>query len=74
MIAEPEYNPEFVRKERDFEAAEQWPYVTKTRRIADLASFAGVSLSVIGKSGMSFQRGGELSRAEFERIGAAMEA
>ncbi|HET9591449.1 MAG TPA: phospholipase D-like domain-containing protein [Solirubrobacterales bacterium] len=64
----PRHEPGFVRRERDLEAAERWPWVTRTTCLEDRAPFQGVSLDSAGITYRSVQRGCELSRGQFEAM------
>ncbi len=61
--------PAFLRRERDAEAADRWPWVTEIEVIGDVPPDQGVGLNVIGKVGQSLQ-GGPLSitRSQFEKL------
>jgi len=59
---------EFVLQKRDPEAAEKWPFVTKTSVIADAPPWAGVRLAVAGKTYLQVENGCELTRSEFEQV------
>jgi hypothetical protein len=64
---------EFVVAERDLDAADRWPYVTKIEVLADVPPFEGVSLGLIGKNGQSVQGGyTHIDRAQFEVLARAL--
>lgn len=73
-VTEPShFAPEFVLAERDPDAAERWPYVTKIEVLGDVPPFEGVSLGLIGKNGQSVQGGYcHITRGEFETLAAAL--
>jgi hypothetical protein len=63
----------WVIEHRDVEAADQWPFVTKTEFVADLVPWRGVSLELIDKDGHSLQRGNcGITRQQFEVLAGAM--
>ena len=70
----PRKDREFVLAERDDEAADHWPYVTKTAFVADVLPVErGADLSLIAKTGRSVQRGNcRIDREEFEILGRAL--
>jgi hypothetical protein len=59
---------DFVLRERDLDAAEQWPFVTKTSVVAEAPPWAGVRLAVAGKTYLQVENGCQLTQDEFERI------
>jgi hypothetical protein len=68
-----EFAPDFVREERDFDAAKRWPYVTKIEVLADVPPFEGVPLALIGKNGQSVQGGYcRIDRDEFDVLAEAL--
>ncbi|HJZ38563.1 MAG TPA: phospholipase D-like domain-containing protein [Solirubrobacterales bacterium] len=68
-----EKRPDFLRKERDAEAAERWPWVTEIEVIGDVPADDGVGLDVIGKTGQSLQGGPiAISRGDFETLAQAL--
>jgi hypothetical protein len=68
-----EKRPDFLRKERDAEAAERWPWVTDIEVIGDVPADDGVGLDVIGKTGQSLQGGPiAISRGDFETLAQAL--
>jgi hypothetical protein len=69
----PRLDRRFVLKERDREAAERWPWVTRASKVAEVAPFDGVPLKLVGKSHLSVENGCELTRPEFERIARALQ-
>lgn len=73
VTAPSEHNPEWVISHRDAEAAERWPYVTRTRLVGEVPIAAGAKLAVVGKNGQSVQGGYcGIDRDEFERLVRAM--
>jgi PLD-like domain len=67
------FNRAWVIAQRDVDAAERWPYVTKTSIVGEVPIAAGAPLSVIDKNGQSVQSGYcEIDRLEFERLVEAM--
>jgi len=66
------HEPDFVLEQRDFEAAEQWPFVTKTSVVAEVPPSMGALLSAANKTYHSVQRGCELTRTEFEGLARAL--
>jgi hypothetical protein len=61
--------PDFLRKERDAEAVERWPWVTHIEVIGDVPADDGVPLDVIGKTGQSLQGGPlEIAGEDFEKL------
>jgi hypothetical protein len=64
---------EWVRRHRDADAAERWPYVTETSVVGELPIDVGAPLSAIGKNGQSVQAGYcRIDRDEFETLVRAM--
>lgn len=67
------HDPGWVRRHRDIDAADRWPYVTETTVVGEVPLEAGAELGVIGKNGQSVQGGYcRISRAEFEQMVRAM--
>lgn len=66
------YEPDFVLEERDVEAAERWPYVTRTSLVAEVPPVAGAPLELAGKTYLSVENGCELKRPEFENLARAL--
>jgi hypothetical protein len=66
------YDREFVLAERDLEAADRWPYVTRTSFVAEVPPTMGAPLSLAGKTYLSVENGCELTREEFERLAQAL--
>jgi PLD-like domain len=66
------YDREFVLAERDLEAAERWPYVTRTSFVAEVPPSMGAPLALAGKTYLSVENGCELTRAEFESLAQAL--
>jgi hypothetical protein len=64
----------FVIRERDFEAAEHWPWVVRIEVVGDVPVADGVSLSVIDpKIAFSLENGPrELTREQFEKLAWAL--
>jgi PLD-like domain len=59
----------FLRRERDAEAAERWPWVTRIEVIGDVPADDGVGLDLIDMSAYSLQNGPrEITRDEFETL------
>ena len=59
----------FLRRERDAEAAERWPWVTRIEVIGDVPADDGVGLDPIDMSPYSLQHGPrEITRDEFEAL------
>jgi bifunctional DNA-binding transcriptional regulator/antitoxin component of YhaV-PrlF toxin-antitoxin module len=57
---------DFLRRERDDEAVERWPWVTHLEIVGDVPADDGVGLDVIGKTGQSLQGGPiEIPRDDF---------
>jgi PLD-like domain len=68
-----EKRPDFLRRERDAEAAERWPWVTNIEVIGDVPADDGVGLDVSGKTGQSLQGGPiAISRGDFETLARAL--
>lgn len=68
VVEVPRRMPEFVLRHRDPEAAERWPFVTKTETIGEVSPFAGTPLEVADKTPISVENGCELTRMEFEAL------
>lgn len=64
----PRHDPEFVTKERDYEAAERWPWVTDVSVIAQVPPCSGAPLEAADKTYLSVQGHCGLTRAEFEGL------
>lgn len=69
-VTAPSYlDRKWVVEHRDAEAAERWPYVTRTSVVGEVPVGSGAPLSVIGKSGQSVQAGYcSIDRGEFEQL------
>jgi hypothetical protein len=65
-------DPEWVIKHRDAAAAGQWPWVTETTFVADVAIADAVSLTLIDKAAP--QTRATISRKEFEVLARTMRA
>ncbi len=66
------FNPDFVRAERDAEAAERWPYVTFASVVAQVPPALGAPLSAAGLTYLSVQRGCEIDRTQFEALARSL--
>jgi hypothetical protein len=66
----PRNDPEWIIKHRDAAAADQWPWVTQTQFVADVAINDAVPLSVIDKAAP--QTRAIISRQEFEVLAKEM--
>lgn len=64
----PERDRDFVLAERDFEAAERWPFVTRTEVVDDVPVFEGTPLSAAKLTYLQVQRGRKITRNEFEAL------
>jgi len=63
------HDPQWVIEHRDPNAAERWPYVTRTAVVGEVPIAAGAGLSAIGKSGQSLQGGYcSIDRGDFEKL------
>jgi len=63
----------WVVEHRDAEAAERWPYVTRTSVVGEVPVGLGAPLTAIDKSGQSVQAGYcSIDRGEFEQLVRAM--
>jgi hypothetical protein len=64
-----EKKPDFLRRERDEEAVDRWPWVTHVEIVGDVPADDGVGLDEIGKTGQSLQGGPiAISRGDFEKL------
>jgi hypothetical protein len=74
QVTEPShYNRDWVLEHRDLDAADRWPYVTKTAVVDEVPVPSGAPLSAVGKNGQSVQAGYcSISRDEFEQLARAM--
>lgn len=68
----PRCEPDFVRRERDLEAEERWPWVTRTACVEEVSPFDGASLEVADLTYHAVQRGREITRSQFEALVGAM--
>lgn len=72
-VTEPcRFDPEFVREERDIDAAERWPYVTPVSVVAEVPPVLGAPLSAAGLTYLSVQRGCEINRSQFEALARSL--
>jgi hypothetical protein len=67
------HDPQWVIEHRDADAADRWPYVTRTSLVEEVPVSSGLPLALMGKSGRSLQGGYcSISWDEFERFARAM--